>query len=78
MSDLIKATDGLEYNGNVKISIKAGKRILSSRTIHNNGTKNLFRFLSNCLAGDLRSDMLPRRIRLYTAKDSEDVTDETT
>lgn len=66
MNDLVKAKDGLGYNGSVKISIKAGKRTLASRTIHNNGTQNLFRFLSNCLAGDLRSDMLPRRIRLYT------------
>ena len=63
--DNIKTLEGIGYEGNVKICIKAGKKTLLSKTIHNNGTTNLFRFLANCLKGDFRSDMLPCRIRLF-------------
>jgi hypothetical protein len=79
MSDLIKARDGVGYSGSVKISVKAGKTTISSKTIHNNGTVNLFKFLASCLKGEFEKNRLPCRIRLFRSDDNniESASDDT-
>ena len=46
-----KISDGINYHGEVSISVMDGKRKLCAVT-HNNGKKGLFNFLSNCLLGN--------------------------
>ena len=46
-----KINNGINYRGEVSISVMDGKRKLCAVT-HNNGRKGLFNFLSNCLLGN--------------------------
>ena len=46
-----KIDNGINYRGEVSISVMDGKRKLCAVT-HNNGRKGLFNFLSNCLLGN--------------------------
>ena len=46
-----KINNGINYHGEVSISVMDGKRKLCAVT-HNNGGKGLFNFLSNCLLGN--------------------------
>ena len=46
-----KINNGINYHGEVSISVMDGKRKLCAVT-HNNGRKGLFNFLSNCLLGN--------------------------
>ena len=46
-----KINNGINYRGEVSISVMDGKRKLCTVT-HNNGKKGLFNFLSNCLLGN--------------------------
>ena len=50
------------YNGSVTIKVKdmKSKKILETRHIKNAGTKNLFRFLCECLIGDYVANSRPR------------------
>lgn len=50
------------YNGQVTIKVKdiKSKKILETRYIKNAGTKNLFRFLCECLIGDYVANNRPR------------------
>lgn len=46
-----KINNGINYCGEVSVTIMDGKRKLCTIT-HNNGKKGLFNFLSNCLLGN--------------------------
>lgn len=50
------------YNGQVTIKVKdmKSKKILETRHIKNAGTKNLFKFLCECLIGDYIANSRPR------------------
>lgn len=50
------------YNGSVTIKVKdmKSKKILETRHIKNAGTKNLFKFLCECLIGDYVANSRPR------------------
>lgn len=50
------------YNGQVTIKVKdiKSKKILETRHIKNAGTKNLFKFLCECLIGDYIANNRPR------------------
>ena len=50
------------YNGSVTIKVKdmKSKKILETRHIKNAGTKNLFKFLCECLLGDYIANNRPR------------------
>ena len=64
-------TEGLLYEGSIKVSIQNGKKTISTRVYHNTGRPNLFRFLCYCLAGQLYSDQRPCRICLYNKSNQE-------
>lgn len=64
----------LNYNGIVTLKLinQRNKRIKSVKTIHNNGTKNLFNYLCNALKGTILSNGAPKAIDAckYTFEDS--------
>ena len=63
----VKEQQPIIYSGKVTINgIKNGK-ITSSKTYHNEGTKELFNFLLDCLAGKWLPDLQPRFV--CTARD---------
>lgn len=71
MADKIITRDEIGYSGTVVINIKKGKTIISSRTVHNNGCVNLFKFIANCLKGDFLSSMRPCKICLFSRASTE-------
>jgi len=63
----VNLSDGLHYQGNVKVSIVKNKKVLSTNYYHNTGYINLFKFICNCLAGVYDDADRPCKIVLYTA-----------
>lgn len=59
------AIQGLQYSGQVKVSIKQGDKIIPVNTGKNNGNMSLFTFIANCLAGTMVQTSKPTRIQLY-------------
>lgn len=55
----------LGYTGTLTVRLQHGKNTLSNKTYHNAGTKNLFKFLCSCLAGEFTNSDRPCRIRLF-------------
>lgn len=53
------------YQGKVSVKIQRGNKIISSKTYHNSGMPNLFRFLANCLAGSISTNGKPVKIKLF-------------
>lgn len=72
----LTTNEGLGYTGSVTLSVKKGKTTLSSRTIHNAGCLNLFKFVASCLKGDFLSSMLPNKICLFSKSATENASDE--
>lgn len=72
------AIQGLQYSGQVKVSIKQGDKIIPVNTGKNNGTMSLFTFIANCLAGTMVQTSKPTRIQLYNLDRSEEPTDQQT
>ena len=58
-------TTGIGYQGNLTVKLTNGKKVLSAKTYHNAGTKELFKFICNCLAGNFATSSRPCRIQLY-------------
>lgn len=65
------AIQGLQYSGQVKVSIKQGDKLITVNTGKNNGTASLFAFIANCLAGTMIQTSKPARIQLYDLDESE-------
>ena len=63
-----KINNGINYRGEVSISVMDGKRKLCAVT-HNNGKKGLFNFLSNCLLGNFTAakSSYPSKIACFGA-----------
>lgn len=59
----------LGYTGTVKVSVKRGNSIISSKTYKNNGSNRLFLFLHECLVGSYNKaeGSRPSRIKLYNS-----------
>ena len=70
-----KINNGINYHGEVSISVMDGKRKLCAVT-HNNGKKGLFNFLSNCLLGNFMAakSSYPSKIACFeTVADTDTV-----
>lgn len=61
-----KNISSIGYQGKVKVEIKNGKSVVSSKEYHNHGTKKMFEFICNALAGNFHSDQRPWQIKLFT------------
>ncbi len=61
-----RINNGINYRGEVSISVMDGKRKLRSFT-HNNGKKGLFNFLTNCLLGNftVAKSLYPSKIACF-------------
>lgn len=53
------------YQGKVSVKIQRGNKIISSKVYHNSGMPNLFKFLANCLAGNISANGKPVKIKLF-------------
>ena len=64
-----KSTDLVTYRGKVNVQVRKGKKVISTSTFHNEGTKYLFEFLAKCLKGDYQQveSLRPKFIKLYSA-----------
>ncbi len=58
-------TQSIGYSGKISISIVNGKRVISKQNYHNEGRLELFRFLANCLAGNLVEGLRPIQIKFF-------------
>ncbi len=60
--------DAIGYKGTVNVTIVDRDKVINKFTCHNNGTNNLFNFLSNCIAGNYINHELyrPCKIALYS------------
>lgn len=70
-----KINNGINYRGEVSISVMDGKRKLCTVT-HNNGRKGLFNFLSNCLLGNFAAakSSYPSKIACFEKVTDTDTT----
>lgn len=66
----VQSQDAIKYQGNVTVTIKKGKTIISSRSYHNNGGDELFKFLANCISGAYVESLRPKYIRAFDCKGS--------
>lgn len=67
-SDISLHTSGeqnISYQGTVSVKIQRGNKVISSKTYHNSGMPNLFKFLANCLAGNINVNGKPVKIKLF-------------
>ena len=55
----------ISYQGRVSVKIQRGNKIISSKTYHNSGMPSLFKFLANCLAGNISANGRPVKIKLF-------------
>lgn len=53
------------YKGEVSITIRKNGRIVHTKTLKNTGYKPMFDFLLNCLAGNLKAQLIPNYIGLF-------------
>lgn len=61
----LKGTQSISYQGNIKLSINRGSKTIMTKEYHNAGMPNLFKFLANCLAGNISEFMRPVKIKLF-------------
>ena len=68
MSNKKQSTDLVTYRGKVNAQVRKGKKVISTSTFHNEGTKYLFEFLAKCLKGDYQQveSLRPKFIKLYS------------
>ena len=62
----IDSSDSITYHGGAKISFLSGKKLISTRTIKNNGTNKLFELLAKCVAGVNVSSLMPQYLDLQS------------
>lgn len=64
-----KKEDSLKYTGEIKVTIKKGKKTISSNKYKNSGRWPLFYFLNECLKGDyqIAENWKPRYVNLFEA-----------
>ena len=62
----IDNSDSITYHGGAKISFLSGKKLISTRTIKNNGTDTLFELLAKCVAGVNVSSLMPQYLDLQS------------
>lgn len=57
----------LNYSGEVVLSIVNDKKIILKKIFHNAGKDNLFKFITNCLAGNFGTakTLQPVKIKLF-------------
>jgi len=53
------------YQGHVTVSIQHGNRTIMTKTYHNSGMPNLFKFLAMALAGDNTNNLRPVKIKMF-------------
>lgn len=61
----LNGTQSISYQGNIKLSINRGNKTIMTKEYHNAGMPNLFKFLANCLAGNISESMRPVKIKLF-------------
>lgn len=54
------------YHGDLTVKTLRGKTVTSTKTYHNNGLPNLFRFICSALSGNYTSRLKPSKLRLFT------------
>lgn len=59
----------LTYRGEVRIELVKNNKTVKTIKVHNEGKEPLFRFLAECLIGQLNDDRIPMFIRLFNASD---------
>lgn len=64
-----KKQNKVAIGGNVKISAYKGKRKIKQISAKNNATFNLFNFLLDCLAGDLKQNNRPAYLQIGAVTD---------
>lgn len=58
---------GFSYSGDVKIKLLGkNKKVSAMRTLHNEGTTDLFKFFMQCLVGSYNASNKPAFIDMYT------------
>lgn len=67
-----KKQNKIVVGGNVKISAYKGKRKVKQINVKNNATYNLFNFLLECLAGNLKQDNRPAFLKIGAVKSTDD------
>lgn len=66
------AVGGVKYNGKVIVKKLKGKRIVQSKTYHNRGMANLFKYLASALVGEWQRNQAPACIQLFHINDTGD------
>ena len=63
----VKSNSAMNYKGKVEIKILEGKKVISSKTIHNKGKWPLFLFFAQCLTGkySIAEQQRPSYIQLF-------------
>lgn len=59
--------NNIAYEGLVTVKLYNGKKLISTKTYHNAGGQNLFKFLSQCLAGNYKTaeQLRPCTLKLF-------------
>jgi len=68
----VEGIQTIGYQGTVEVGIKHGNRLITSKKYSNHGREPLFRFLANCLGGNITESLRPTKIRLFIYKDAEE------
>lgn len=59
------AVNSTKYQGKITVSLKHGKRVLSTKTYHNSGMPNLFKFIASAISGNSTTALRPTKIKLF-------------
>ena len=65
MEKITKKNIGINYLGKVKITVMKDGKEIKSLKVKNTGCIDLFKFLSNCLLGNLRQLDSPQYVMIY-------------
>ena len=58
----------ISYSGNAKIQYMKGKKVYKTVTAHNAGTAELFRYIANCIIGNVNRAAMPRYICTFNTE----------
>jgi len=66
-----KESNSFNYNGEITVSLIKNNKVYKSKTYHNNGRWPLFKFFSECLAGNFKNALpyRPQYLVLFSAAD---------
>ena len=71
-NDLINTqNNSLAYQGKVKVQVAHGNQIISTKTYHNKGLPDLFKYLSHALAGAYYPTLRPCKVALFNYANSD-------